>query len=104
MKGAKAPADFHWDVLAMEVVATMSEQAKHRGLPSRVCMQGFAIKEQAERLRRELEKRVAVVDEKWNKDGRRRFTITLEPGKGPNAGYDVSVMVEDGKDRIVVRQ
>jgi hypothetical protein len=101
VRGA-APENFRYDIMAIELAAALKECVRQKGLPSRVTMAGMAIRDQAERLRLEIEKRIEKIDAAWNKDGRRKFSIAIAPGRGPNGGYDVTLMVEEGQSRIVV--
>ena len=93
------PGSFNWSVLAAELVAALNECVKTRGLPSMARMQGVPTRDEAERLREELEKNIARAERSWNKAGRVRLFTSVKAGKSEAKGYDVSITVESRESK-----
>ena len=94
------PDGFRFDVLAQEIVATMTALIKDKGLPARVGMDGMPTRDDAERLRDALAVQFERAERQWNLTQRVRCQFLVRPSTAE--GWVVTFTIEPGTPTVVV--
>ena len=95
------PDGFRFDIMAAEMSAALKTVVIHKGFPAFVNMEGVPERGQAYQLRDELIRKIEVIERSWNQTQRVKFSVVVREGKTKARGFDVSLRVDIGQDKVV---